>query len=239
MRVYRINDENETFSLWLTERGVATLCHGDVLAQVCRASAKETWGCVLSSTDPGWTRANFPLVLKSWNCNGRDFVEAATVEYGAYDCLVACPSWAKDDPFVRTLVRKLSGTKPPPSSVDWEKCEGLVPVIAQDAVTKDVLMQAYMDEVAWEETLRTGRAVYFSRSRRKLWRKGEESGHIQMVRKIWVDCDCDSVILEVEQVGGAACHTGHRSCFFQKVEADERLTIVGEPVFDPKVIYKK
>src|SRR3954451_10582126 len=95
--------------------------------------------------------------------------------------------------------------------------EGLVTAVAQDAATGQVLMVAHMNREAWDETLATGRAVYFSRARRRLWRKGEESGNVQNVREIYVDCDADTVLLKVEQVGGAACHEGYQSCFFRKV----------------------
>src|ERR671923_2401284 len=100
--------------------------------------------------------------------------------------------------------------------IDFDKSGGLVPAIAQDAATGQVLMLAWMNRAAYEETLRTGRAVYYSRSRGRLWRKGEESGHVQTVKAIYVDCDADAVLLKVEQVG-AACHEGYRSCFFRQV----------------------
>ena len=115
---------------------------------------------------------------------------------------------------------------------------GLLPAIAQDFATGEILMQAFINEEAWQETLKTGRAVYFSRSRSKLWRKGEESGNVQLVKEILVDCDFDSVIFKVEQIGGAACHTGHRSCYFNKVEGDT-LIECGEQIFDPEKVYKK
>jgi phosphoribosyl-AMP cyclohydrolase len=112
----------------------------------------------------------------------------------------------------------------------------LVTAIAQDANTGQVLMVAHMNREAWEETLQTGRVVYFSRSRGRLWRKGEESGNIQHVREIYVDCDGDAVLLKVEQVGGAACHEGYPSCFFRKV-VPEGLKIVAKRVFDPTDVY--
>ena len=115
---------------------------------------------------------------------------------------------------------------------------GLLPAIAQDFATGEILMQAFINEEAWQETLKTGRAVYFSRSRSKLWRKGEERGTVQLVKEILVDCDFDSVIFKVEQIGGAACHTGHRSCYFNKVEGDT-LIECGEQIFDPEKVYKK
>src|SRR6516225_7543270 len=122
--------------------------------------------------------------------------------------------------------------------IDFDKAGGLVPAIAQDADTGQVLMLAWMNRESYEETLRTGRAVYFSRSRGKLWRKGEESGHVQEVRGVYVDCDADTILLKVHQVGGAACHEGYASCFFRKVMPDG-LKVIAEKVFDPKTVYKK
>src|ERR671937_614700 len=121
---------------------------------------------------------------------------------------------------------------------DFEKSGGLVPAIAQDANTGEVLMLAWMNREAFEETLRTGRACYFSRSRGRLWRKGEESGHVQEVRGVYLDCDADTILLKVRQVGGAACHEGYQSCFFRKVE-EGKLQVVAERVFDPKQVYTK
>ena len=122
---------------------------------------------------------------------------------------------------------------------DFAKCGGLIPAVAQDYLTNEVLMLAYINEEAWLETLATGRAVYFSRSRQKLWRKGEESGNFQLIRDILIDCDGDSVIYLVEQIGGAACHTGHRSCFYTSVAADGSTKELNEPLFDPEQVYKK
>jgi phosphoribosyl-AMP cyclohydrolase len=122
--------------------------------------------------------------------------------------------------------------------IDFEKTGGLVPAIAQDAETGEVLMLAWMNREAFDETLRTGRACYFSRSRGKLWRKGEESGHVQEVRGVYVDCDADTILLRVRQIGGAACHEGYRSCFFRQLEGDA-WRVVGERVFDPRQVYKK
>src|SRR5437899_8000775 len=122
--------------------------------------------------------------------------------------------------------------------IDFEKSGGLVPAVAQDAATGQVLMLAWMNRAAYEETLRTGRAVYYSRSRGKLWRKGEESGHVQEVRGIFVDCDADTILLKVRQIGGAACHEGYASCFFRKLEGGELKTIATR-LFDPKQVYKK
>lgn len=124
------------------------------------------------------------------------------------------------------------------TSPDFAKGDGLIPAIAQDAVSGEVLMMAYMNAESYRETLATGRAVYFSRSRGKLWRKGEESGNFQQVQAIFVDCDADTLLLKVNQIGGAACHEGYKSCFFRQVTADGLQTI-GERVFDPKQVYKK
>ncbi|PIE62042.1 MAG: phosphoribosyl-AMP cyclohydrolase [Desulfobacterales bacterium] len=123
------------------------------------------------------------------------------------------------------------------AALDFEKTGGLIPAIAQDAVTGEVLMMAYMNQAAWEQTLESGVAVYYSRSRQKLWKKGETSGHVQHVKEIRVDCDRDTVLLKVEQVGGAACHKGYKSCFYRTVENDE-FNIVEPQVFDPEKVYK-
>jgi len=122
--------------------------------------------------------------------------------------------------------------------IDFQKSGGLVPAIAQDADTGEVLMLAWMNAEAFEETVRTNRAVYFSRSRNRLWRKGEESGHVQEVISIAIDCDADTVLLKVKQIGGAACHEGYKSCFFRELSGSE-LRVVGDRVFDPKAVYKK
>ena len=122
--------------------------------------------------------------------------------------------------------------------LDFAKGGGLLPAIAQDWKTGDVLMLAYINEEAWNETLKTGNATYWTRSRQKLWRKGEESGNVQKVKEIYVDCDLDTVIFKVEQIGGAACHEGYHSCFFRKYENGE-LVEVGERVFDPAKVCKK
>lgn len=122
--------------------------------------------------------------------------------------------------------------------LNFDKMGGLVPAIAQDHKTGAVLMLAFMNRDAWEATLSTGRATYYSRTRDALWVKGLTSGHIQQVKEIRVDCDNDTVLLKVEQVGGAACHTGYASCFYQRVTNGE-LETIGSPVFDPKEVYKK
>ena len=117
-----------------------------------------------------------------------------------------------------------------------KSADGLLPAIAQDAATGEVLMLAYINEESWRKTLATGKAHYWSRSRGKLWLKGESSGHVQIVKEILVDCDLDTVVFKVEQLGGAACHTGHKSCFYRRVQ-DDGLEIQGEPVFDPAKVY--
>ncbi len=122
--------------------------------------------------------------------------------------------------------------------LDFNKMGGLAPAIVQDNESGEVLMLAFMNKEAWEATLETGKATYYSRSRNQLWVKGETSGHVQLVKEIRVDCDDDTVILKVEQLGGAACHKGYRSCFYRKVE-NNTLTITEKPVFDPKEVYKK
>src|SRR5437870_6793533 len=123
-------------------------------------------------------------------------------------------------------------------SIDFDKAGGLIPAIAQDADTGEVLMLAWMNREAYEETVRTGRACYFSRSRGRLWRKGEESGNVQEVREVYLDCDADAVLLKVHQIGGAACHEGYSSCFFRRVDSDG-LQIMGERVFDPKLVHRQ
>jgi phosphoribosyl-AMP cyclohydrolase len=120
---------------------------------------------------------------------------------------------------------------------DFSKGDGLLPAIAQDAATGEVLMLAYMNRASFDETLATGRAVYFSRSRNKLWRKGEESGNVQRVKAIYLDCDADTILLKVEQLGGAACHEGYVSCFFRQI-TPEGLKVLGQRVFDPAEVYK-
>lgn len=122
---------------------------------------------------------------------------------------------------------------------DFDKHD-LIPVIAQDSASGDVLMLAYMNREAYEETLSTGRVCYYSRSRQKLWRKGEESGNVQHLKELYFDCDADTLLAKVEQVGGAACHEGYRSCFFRRVDPQgSDVTIVGERLFDPAEVYKK
>ncbi len=122
--------------------------------------------------------------------------------------------------------------------IDFAKGRGVVPVVVQDATSGDVLMLAYMNEAALQETVRTGRACYFSRSRNTLWRKGETSGHVQHVREIRVDCDGDTLLLKVDQVGGAACHEGYRSCFFRQHAAGS-WSVTEAPIFDPATVYEQ
>ena len=122
---------------------------------------------------------------------------------------------------------------------DFEKMP-LIPVIAQDSASGDVLMLAYMNAESYEETLKTGHVCYFSRSRHKLWRKGEESGNVQKLHGLYFDCDADTILVKVDQIGGAACHTGFRICFYRKVDPETRgIAEQGERVFDPKVVYGK
>ena len=124
-------------------------------------------------------------------------------------------------------------------TLDFKKMGGLIPSITQDEQTGEVLMQAYMNQEAWGKTLETGKATYFSRSRQKLWVKGGTSGNVQLVKEVRIDCDNDSILLKVKQVGGAACHTGHKSCFHKKIVGTGDVEIIGEPVFDPKEVYGK
>ena len=120
---------------------------------------------------------------------------------------------------------------------DFSQNNGLLPAIAQDAATGEVLMMAWMNEEAFQETLRTGRAVYYSRSRGKLWRKGEDSGHVQKVVAVYIDCDADTILLKVEQAG-AACHEGYRSCFFRQI-TPAGVIISAERLVDPAKVYKQ
>ena len=121
--------------------------------------------------------------------------------------------------------------------VPWNG-DGLVAVVTQEATSNRVLTVAWMNREALQQTAETGQAVYWSRSRNKLWRKGEESGHVQKVVEVRLDCDADAILLKVQQVGGIACHTGRESCFFRKLENGKWVTM--DPVLkDPKLIYKK
>jgi phosphoribosyl-AMP cyclohydrolase len=127
----------------------------------------------------------------------------------------------------------------PKQQLDFEKGGGLVTAIAQDDATGDVMMVAFMNEEAFDRTVATGEVHYWSRSRNKLWYKGEESGNTQQVKSMYIDCDGDVVLLKIEQKGGAACHTGRRSCFFRKLEDGGDYQVVSEPLFDPDEVYKK
>jgi phosphoribosyl-AMP cyclohydrolase len=122
--------------------------------------------------------------------------------------------------------------------LDFDKMGGLIPAIIQDNDTGEVLMLGFMNKEAWDVTLKSGKATFFSRTRNKLWIKGETSGHVQIVREIRIDCDNDTVLLKIDQVGGAACHTGYKSCFFRKMENGELKTI-GAPIFNPEEVYPK
>ena len=135
--------------------------------------------------------------------------------------------------YADTLSKRMAHT--PTEIPDFSRTDGLVTAVTQDAATGEVLMVAHMNRAAFDETLATGRAVYFSRSRGKLWRKGEESGNAQDVRAVYVDCDGDVVLLKVDQAGGA-CHEGYRSCFFRQV-TPQGLKIVAERLFDPSEVY--
>ena len=125
------------------------------------------------------------------------------------------------------------------TDIDFEKsADGLIPAIVQDYKSKEVLMLAFVNRDAFEKTIETGKAHYWSRSRKKLWLKGESSGNIQLIKDILVDCDRDTIVYIVDQIGGAACHEGYPSCFFRKV-ADGGLETIQKRVFDPAVVYKK
>ena len=130
--------------------------------------------------------------------------------------------------------------KPVSNIPNFETPEALLPVVAQDVSSGQVLMLAYMNRAAWEQTLATGEAVYFSRSRNRLWKKGEQSGHIQRVKEIFLDCDEDTILLKIEQVGGAACHEGYQSCFFRQHDAaDGKWNVCAERLFNPDDVYGK
>ena len=120
---------------------------------------------------------------------------------------------------------------------NFSKGDGLIPAVVQDLESRDILMLAYMNRQAWEATLQTGRATYWSRSRQALWVKGETSGNFQMVKNVFIDCDSDTLLLQVEQIGKAACHTGYKSCFYRKLEG-KNFVVVGEKIFDPEEVYK-
>ena len=123
------------------------------------------------------------------------------------------------------------------ADLNFDKLNGLIPAIVQDYKTNEVLMLAFMNKEAWLHTVSTRKATFYSRTRKGLWVKGETSGHIQIVREIFIDCDNDTVLLKVEQKGGAACHTGFAGCFHKQFQ-DGNITVIGEPVFNPKDVYK-
>jgi phosphoribosyl-AMP cyclohydrolase len=135
------------------------------------------------------------------------------------------------------LLSKIIGVKM--VDLDFSKnTDGLLPAVVQEYESGDILMLAYINRESWERTLKTGKAHFWSRSRKKIWLKGESSGHVQIIHDILVDCDNDTVVFKVEQIGGAACHTGYRSCFYRRVNGME-LQIIGEKIFDPDTVYKK
>jgi phosphoribosyl-AMP cyclohydrolase len=123
--------------------------------------------------------------------------------------------------------------------LDFTKGNGLLPAIVQDFKSGRVLMLAYINPASWGKTLETGEAHFWSRSRQELWHKGGTSGHIQKVKEIWADCDDDTVLFKVDQIGGAAGHLGYESCFHKKVDRDENVSVVDEKVFDPDKVYHK
>ena len=122
--------------------------------------------------------------------------------------------------------------------LDFEKMGGLIPAIIQDAESGKVLMLAYMDPKAWTKTLETRKTWFYSRSREKYWMKGEESGNVQHVKEIYFDCDKDTILIKVEQIGKAACHVGYASCFYRRIDGD-RVVISDKKIFDPEKVYKK
>ena len=122
--------------------------------------------------------------------------------------------------------------------IDFKKGEGLIPVIIQDASTDEVLMLGYMNRESWKKTLETKKTSFWSRSRKKIWVKGETSGHFQKIKEIYLDCDGDPLLLKVDQIGGAPCHTGFRSCFHQRFEKG-KWKVFGKRIFDPKEVYGK
>jgi len=122
--------------------------------------------------------------------------------------------------------------------LDFDKAGGLVTALAQDAESGEILMLAHMNRQAFERSLETGEVVYWSRSRNKLWHKGEESGNVQRIREVFIDCDGDAVLFKVDQVGDAACHTGRRSCFYRRLD-ESGVEDVGVQVFDPEEVYRK
>ena len=123
--------------------------------------------------------------------------------------------------------------------LNFDKGNGLLPAIVQDHASRKVLMLAFVNPESWEKTLETGEAHYWSRTRQEIWHKGGTSGHVQKIKEIYADCDDDTLLFIVEQVGGAACHTGHESCFHKKVDRSGDYSVVGNKIFDPEKVYKK
>jgi phosphoribosyl-AMP cyclohydrolase len=123
--------------------------------------------------------------------------------------------------------------------LDFRKLDGLVPAVIQDAATGDVLMLGFMNAEAYAATQKSGEVTFFSRSRNKLWRKGEQSGHVLKVRDIRVDCDVDALLIRVEALGPGVCHEGYRSCFFRELSAEGGAKVVAERTFDPNAVYGK
>ena len=121
--------------------------------------------------------------------------------------------------------------------LDFEKLDGLIPAVVQDARTGEVLMLGFMNEEAYAETRSTGAVTFFSRSRGKLWRKGEQSGHVLRVREMRVDCDLDAILVRVDPIGPGVCHEGYRSCFFRRIDENGDAEIVEERTFDPGAVY--
>ena len=120
--------------------------------------------------------------------------------------------------------------------IDFKKGDGLIPVIIQEASTNEVLMLGYMNRESWKKTLKTKKASFWSRSRKKIWVKGETSGNFQEIKEIYLDCDGDTLLLKVDQIGGAACHTGFKTCFHQRFEKGQ-WEVLGKRIFDPKEVY--
>ena len=123
--------------------------------------------------------------------------------------------------------------------LDFSKGGGLLPAIAQNHESGKVLMMAYINEASWKKTLETGEAHYWSRTRQEIWHKGGTSGHVQIIREVYADCDNDTVLFRVDQVGGAACHTGYETCFHKRIDRNGGVTVVGEKMFDPEKVYRK
>jgi phosphoribosyl-AMP cyclohydrolase len=121
--------------------------------------------------------------------------------------------------------------------LDFAKLDGLLPAVVQDATTGDVLMVGFMNQQAYAETQASGAVTFFSRSRNKLWKKGEQSGHTLRVREVLVDCDADTVLVRVDPLGPGVCHEGYRSCFFRRIGADGATATVAERTFDPNAVY--